>query len=75
MEDYGPCLRMEHLHGGDITNYVLNCGPCADTLTARLCRDALRALAFLHSHDIVHRDVKSEIMLLPSVDTETMIVI
>ncbi|VDP98915.1 unnamed protein product [Trichobilharzia regenti] len=31
---------------------------------ATVCRDVLRALAFLHDHGIIHRDVKSDSILL-----------
>lgn len=60
--DYGvagttPYLVMELLEGQTLAQRLAQ-APIAPVLASSLARDLLRALAFVHAHGLVHRDVK-----------------
>ncbi|KAK4469441.1 hypothetical protein MN116_006993 [Schistosoma mekongi] len=56
-------VAMEYLEGGALTNIVTRT-LMSEKQIATVCRDVLRALAFLHDHGIIHRDIKSDSILL-----------
>ncbi|KAG5451912.1 Serine/threonine-protein kinase PAK mbt [Clonorchis sinensis] len=56
---------MEYLEGGALTSIVART-LMSEQQIATVCRSVLRALAFLHDHGIIHRDVKSDSILLSS---------
>lgn len=55
-------ICMELCDGGSLEHRVRRDGPCADS--ARLTRELLDAISYLHSKRIVHRDVKPDNLLL-----------
>lgn len=54
---------MEYLPGGCLTNIVTNMY-LTEHHIATICREVLQALEFLHSRNVIHRDIKSDNILL-----------
>lgn len=52
----------------DVLFQVLQNGPVREVLARPLFQGILRALAYIHGHDLIHRDVKAENILLKALD-------
>lgn len=61
----GTCfLVMEFVNGPNLREHLFKQGPLSVTDALRVCRDLAAALACAHEKKIIHRDVKSENVLL-----------
>jgi p21-activated kinase 1 len=54
---------MENMDGGSLTSIVLE-NVLREDLIAYICREVLLALEYLHSRNRIHRDIKSDNVLL-----------
>lgn len=54
---------MEYLEGGALTDIVTHCRMNEEQI-ATVCKQCLKALAYLHSQGVIHRDIKSDSILL-----------
>lgn len=60
--EVGPCIVMEYVDGESLTDY-LKTNP-SNKEKKRLLNELLDALDFIHKHQIVHNDLKSENILV-----------
>lgn len=57
---------MEFLEGGSLTDIITHTSLSEEQVSC-ICRSVLKALAFLHPQGVIHRDIKSDsILLTPS---------
>ena len=54
---------MEYLEGGSLTDIVTSLNLSEEQM-ATVCRQVLEALTYLHSQGVIHRDIKSDSILL-----------
>ncbi|XP_078130735.1 serine/threonine-protein kinase PAK 6-like [Sander vitreus] len=54
---------MEYLQGGALT-HILSQTRLSEEQTATVCEGVLQALSYLHSQGVIHRDIKSDSILL-----------
>lgn len=59
---------MELMDGGCLTDILeeFNTVPLVETQIAYICRETLAGLKYMHSLDRIHRDIKSDNLLLNS---------
>ena len=62
------CIVMELAEGGDLLEKVMKCGAFSMKETKRIFREIVGAVAYCHSQNIAHRDLKLENILLGNDD-------
>ncbi|CEL94310.1 unnamed protein product [Vitrella brassicaformis CCMP3155] len=57
-------LVLEHMSGGDVLSLVETSGAVPESTARVIVEGLLRSLAFIHRHNVIHRDVKAENLVL-----------
>jgi serine/threonine protein kinase len=61
-------LYMELCPGGDLTEMIARVGPLSFGIARKFIKDLARGLQFLHSLNVIHRDLKPDNLLLTASD-------
>lgn len=59
---------MEIIDGGEILEHLIRGGPYNEVTASKYVRELAEGLAYVHSHDIIHSDLKCENLMLSSWD-------
>ncbi|KAK3698234.1 ATP binding [Vermiconidia calcicola] len=62
-------IFLEYVAGGSVATMLVNYGSLGETLIANFVRQILRGLNYLHSKDIIHRDIKGANILVDNKGT------
>lgn len=57
-------IFLEYVPGGSVATMLVNYGPLGEGLIANFVRQILNGLNYLHSRDIIHRDIKGANILV-----------
>jgi mitogen-activated protein kinase kinase kinase len=57
-------IFLEYVPGGSVATMLVNYGPLGESLIQNFVRQILTGLAYLHSRDIIHRDIKGANILV-----------
>ena len=57
-------IFLEYVPGGSVATMLVNYGPLGESLIQNFVRQILEGLSYLHSRDIIHRDIKGANILV-----------
>jgi mitogen-activated protein kinase kinase kinase len=57
-------IFLEYVPGGSVATMLINYGPLGESLIQNFVRQILTGLVYLHSRDIIHRDIKGANILV-----------
>lgn len=57
-------IFLEYVAGGSVATMLVNYGPLGESLIQNFVRQILEGLSYLHSRDIIHRDIKGANILV-----------
>ncbi|KAF2796848.1 MAP kinase-like protein [Melanomma pulvis-pyrius CBS 109.77] len=57
-------IFLEYVPGGSVATMLINYGPLGESLIQNFVRQILSGLVYLHSRDIIHRDIKGANILV-----------
>ncbi|KAH9875264.1 hypothetical protein J1614_004755 [Plenodomus biglobosus] len=57
-------IFLEYVPGGSVATMLINYGPLGESLIQNFVRQILTGLSYLHSRDIIHRDIKGANILV-----------
>ena len=57
-------IFLEYVAGGSVATMLVNYGPLGESLIQNFVRQILEGLCYLHSRDIIHRDIKGANILV-----------
>lgn len=63
-------IIMEYLEGGELFEYISKRDTFSEGLACKIMKQVLNALSYLHSHQIIHSDLKAENIMLVSNSSE-----
>jgi len=63
-------LALEYASGGELFDAIVNRGSYSETDAAKLIKQILEAILYIHNHGIAHRDLKPENLLLSNENGE-----
>jgi len=66
-------LVLEFASGGELFDAIVNKGSYSETEAAKIVKQIIAAMAYVHSHGIAHRDLKPENLLLSVEDAADII--
>ena len=64
-------IFLEYCSGGSVASVLKRFGSLSEAVIRRYLRGCLRGLSYLHSHDVIHRDIKGNNVLIVSGDANS----
>ena len=64
LEENNIYLFMEYCEGGDLANFILTKGAMEGLTALKMIKGIVSAVSFLYDHNIIHRDIKPQNILL-----------
>ena len=63
-DEFNYYIVMEYCSGGELLNYILSAEMMNENIIANIMKQLLSAVAYCHERGIVHRDLKTENLLI-----------